>query len=119
MRVVSFVWASCIASSPVLDSQTTLQRLESNKAEWTLGIQVAPEGNMEAEVEFRKDQMQIWAAQIARYNTDASWTNLQTILLTEVYYLLWQLLTLEECEQILKPVLTQALMAIGLNRPCP
>jgi len=49
-----------------------------------------------------------------------SWTNLQTVLLTNISYpLLATTFTKEECEQFLKLALTLALLAIGMNRHFP
>ncbi len=85
-------------------NRMTLQRMESNQAERMLGMQLAADGNMEAEYDFRLSQAQTWAAQVATYMAKSTiqWLNFQLVLLPKTLYsLMTTTFTKQECENIL------------------
>jgi len=96
----------------------TLQQMESNQVERMLGVQLAADGNMEAEYGFRLSQAQTWAAQVATYKAKSTiqWLNFQLVLLPKILYsLMTTTFTKQECENILHPAILQLLPAIGIN----
>jgi len=50
---------------PLGVSALQLQWLECNKAKWALSLHLAPDGNMQAELEFWQEQAHTWAVQVA------------------------------------------------------
>jgi len=48
----------------VTGSWISLDRLEPHKAEHSLGLRIAPDGNSAAELQFRKEQTLLWASQL-------------------------------------------------------
>jgi len=50
-------------SITMLDSthkQVTIQRLDPSEAQWTLGVRLAPDGNMETELAYLVDTAKAW-----------------------------------------------------------
>jgi len=67
-------------------SRILLNHLEPHKAEWSLGIQLTPDGDHAAELQFHKEQTLLWAAHIlhSKAPQHITWLNFRTVLLKKV-----------------------------------
>jgi len=96
--------------------------MESWEAERALGVWIAPNGNTQAEVQYRLEQANTWASQMMLHKASkyACWVNLNCVLLKKLEYpLMATTLSRQECDQIMRPVLKVTLPAIGLNHHFP
>jgi len=106
----------------VSGTRLPLDWLEPHEAEHTLGIRLAPDGNTVAELQFRKEQTLVWAAQLthSKVPRHINWLNFKTVLLKKVEYpLMVTTFSRKECNNILCLALNAFLPSIGVNRHFP
>jgi hypothetical protein len=100
----------------------TLTRLEHNEAVTSLGVELAPDGNMLKQFEPLRNKSIKWADQMktAKLNHSDTWTALTANLSRSLIYPL-QATALSEsmCYDIMKPALNQGLTQLGLCRNFP
>jgi len=78
-----------------------LDRLESWEAERSLGIRLAPDGNMRTELAYRVQQALTWANHMRQHHAPrhANWVNLTRVLLKQLEYpLMATTFTPQECD---------------------
>jgi len=96
--------------------------LEPDKARRTLGMRIAPDGNDAAEAQYLTEVAAAWGNHMARAHltrTEAEFS-LQQVLAPKLNYpLIATNFDEQQCHEILKPALGQALPAMGLNRHFP
>jgi len=101
----------------------TLKRLAPHKAERTLGVRLAPDGNNKAELVHLRDLATKWANRMRTGHLPRHlvWQSLQTTILKSLSYPLSATSTLTEnqCYLILKPVLAEGLSRSGIVRSFP
>ena len=113
------------ASLSVLDlsgERQTLRRLEHHEAERTLGVYVAPDGNMHTQFKILRDKALSWAelARTGMIPRHLAWASYQTTILRSlVYPLASTTLTKQQCRAIMAPVKTATLQGIGVLRSLP
>ena len=101
----------------VLDAtgtRCTIERLEPTKAQRTLGVRLALDGNFKAEVEYLHTIATDWAdkVQVGHVKRTTAWLNLTSTILRKLSYPLpATYLTKTECEAIMRPILNAALPA--------
>jgi len=109
---------STLLMNNISGTRLPLDRLEPNEAERTLGIRLAPDGNTAAELQFRKEQTLVWAAQLthSKVPRHINWLNFKTVLLKKVEYpLMVTTFSRKECDNILRLALNAFLPSIGIN----
>jgi len=99
-----------------------IERKEYDQAQKTLGVYCAPNGEMTQQCEDMKAKSRDWADKISSGHMDR--VNVSIALRTTIwrtlgYPLATTLLTLEQCDEIMKPALNAALPKMGLNRHFP
>jgi len=98
------------------------KRLEVSEAAETLGIQKAPNGDSEAEVEYLLQKVQKWADKVTgkKYSKYELWYALQSTIMKTLEYPLPALcLTKAECDRIMAPLLKTALPRCGIQSRIP
>jgi hypothetical protein len=99
-----------------------VRRIETNHAEETLGVWIAPDGNNNTQFQKMKAKSQEWADNMRTgvIRKDETWLALQsTIWCTFCYPLNCLNLTKEQCQHIMGPVINYALPAMGVCRKFP
>jgi hypothetical protein len=99
-----------------------IQRLETHQAYETLGVFLAPDGNLEAQYKKMRQAATKWADNLRMgfISRNEVWIALQsTILPTLIYPLPALRLTKAQCESILAPILHNCLPAMGICRHFP
>jgi hypothetical protein len=118
-------WRYQTVSLFVLDIDHTchrLTRLEFNQASTSLGVEIAPDGNMEAQVSRLTKASSLWVAQIAtsKLGGPDTWIALtSTLWKTLGYPLQTTSMTRVACEKIMAPAITQGLRSMGFCRNFP
>jgi len=96
--------------------------LETDEAQRTLGVQIALDGNNQAEVQHLKGVASEWASQMARAHLTRAEVefSLRQVLLPKLTYAM-QATTLnkQQCSEIMKPALNSALLAMVINQHFP
>jgi len=99
-----------------------IPRLEPDEARRTLGVRIAPDGNNLAEAHHLHGVANEWAKHMARAHPTRAEAefSLRQVLLPKLTYAL-QATTFDEqqCAEIMKPALSKALPAMGINRHFP
>ena len=99
-----------------------IPRLEPDKARQTLGMHIAADGNDAVEAQYLTEVAAAWGNHMARAHltrTEAEFS-LQQVLAPKLNYpLIATNFDEQQCHEILKPALGQALPAMGLNRHFP
>ena len=100
----------------------TLTRLPVDQVEWTLGVCVAPDGNMKNEFEYLQSVAKEWG-EWTRTGHLPKWLAWQSLLMTIMkkleYPLPAMVFTEKQCAAILWPLLTPALQAMGIQGNFP
>jgi len=133
--LVSFKWSgnswhyASIQDSPgglqvndIHDNRKLIKRLEPHQAYETLGVFLAPDGNLEAQAEKMGKAVKIWVdgLRTGRISKDETWLALQsTILRTLSYPLPATRFSKIQCEAIMAPLLRYCLPALGICRNFP
>jgi len=106
-------------SISILDTdcwQVTIQRLEPSKAWWTLGIRLAPDGNVSTELTYLLDTAKDWQCKMKNLKLSRmeSIFSLWQVLLRKLGYPLpATTFTQEQCQTIMSPILAQGLPLAG------
>jgi hypothetical protein len=109
----------------VLDDQgirIQLEGLEPTDGRRTLGVRAAPNGNLQAELDYLCGAEKEWADTIRTGGLDrhSAWMYLKQNILKKLEYpLLATAFTQKQCAQILRPVLMVVLPVLGINRHFP
>ena len=101
---------------------TEIERLSVQRAERTLGVRLAPDGNNKAEFHFRLAAAQTWSDKVhsARLSHPLTWLSLTTSALkTQEYPLPATTFSPAECRQIMGKLLHRGLPACGIARTFP
>jgi len=111
-------------SIPILDTdhcQVTIQCLEPSEACRTLGIQLAPDGNMTTELTYLLDIAKDWQQKmkISKLDQMESIFSLQNVLLRKLVYPLLATTFMQEQCQLMSPILAQGLPLAGFVRTFP
>ncbi len=96
-----------------------LKRIETHQAMTTLGVDIAPDGNLIQQECKMKNISILWADQMrtGKLSHIESWTALHSTLWKSLEYPLPALnLTKKQCEEIMTPALNQFLPSIGVCR---
>jgi len=109
----------------MLDStrkQVTIQRLEPSEARRTLGVRLAPDGNMETELAYLVDTAKAWQrkmknSRLGRWESNFSLRNV--IMRKLAYPLPATTFTQKQCKAIMSPILAQGLPSTGYVRTFP
>jgi len=96
--------------------QSVIQRLRPSEARQTLGVQLAPDGNMETELTYLLDTAKEWqrkmkTSRLGRLEGNFSLWNV--LLRKLVYPLPATTFTSEQCQTIMSPILAQGLPLAG------
>ena len=97
----------------------TLRQLQPSEAERTLGLRLAPDGNMKSQIQHMRSTAVEWSDRIRAGHLSrnlAFQAMLTTILKTLEYPLPVTTLTEDQCNHIMAPILSQCLPAIGVAR---
>jgi len=100
----------------------TIPRLNSSKAQRTLEKKLAPDGNNEEEAKHLQEATTTWKTQIAQAKAAKAMVEFcfQQILMSKLTYAqIATDFTEQQCNNIMKPALNQALPAMGMNRHFP
>jgi len=103
----------------MLDStrkQVTIQRLEPSEARRTLGVRLAPDGNMETELAYLLDTAKTWQRQMknSRLGRWESNFSLRNVIMRKLMYPLpATTFTPKQCKAIMSPILAQGLPLAG------
>jgi hypothetical protein len=109
----------------VKDTHGTIQEiklLNSNQAEKTLGVYLAPDGNMKLQAEAMRKKAVEWSDRLCSASLPRRLTTqalLTTILKTLEYPLAVTTLTSSQCHNIMQPLLQSALPRMGIMRSFP
>jgi hypothetical protein len=133
--LVSFTWTGTtwsyagIQDSPgdifvndISNNRKTIQRLEPYKAHETLGVFLAPDGNLDDQFQKMQAAAVKWADNLrtGSISRNEAWIALQsTILRTLAYPLPALRLTKDQCAAIMAPILRYCLPALGICRNFP
>jgi hypothetical protein len=104
------------------DNRKLITRLEPYQAYETLGVFLAPDGNLDAQVEKMHKAVTVWVDRLrtGRISKEETWLALQsTILCTLCYPLPAIRLSKSQCEEIMAPLLRYCLPALGICRNFP
>jgi hypothetical protein len=99
-----------------------LKRIDYHQAMTTLGVDLAPDGNLEQQARKMKDSAILWADQMrtGKLSRTESWIAFHSTLWRSLEYPLPALnLTKKQCEEIMSPALNQFLPSIGVCRNFP
>jgi len=113
---------STLLMNNVSGSRISLDWLEPHKAEHSLGLRIAPDGNYAAELQFHKEQTLLWASQLihSKIPQHITWLNFKTVLLKKVEYpLMVTTFSCNECDDIFCPAINAVLPALGINHHFP
>jgi len=100
----------------------TIPRLEPLEAHHTLGVQLAPDDNDLEEAKHLQEVSGDWSRHMARANltrVEAEFSLRQVLMPKLAYPLTATNLSEEQCYKIMKPAMTSALPAMGINRHFP
>jgi hypothetical protein len=133
--LVSFKWTGAewayagIQDSPgelqvndTSNSRKTIMRLEPDQAYETLGVFLAPDGNLDAQFEKMLSAVKVWVVGLrtGKLSKEESWLALQsTILHTLAYPLPVLRLSKAQCEAIMEPLFRYCLPSLGICRNFP
>ncbi len=99
-----------------------VQRLEPHEARRTLGVRLAPDGNMETELDYLLDVAKDWQCKMknSKLGRWESMFSLRNVLLRKlVYPLPATTFNKEQCQLIMSPILAQGLPLAGFIRTFP
>jgi hypothetical protein len=99
-----------------------LKRIDYHQAMTTLGVDLAPDGNLEQQARKMKDTATLWADQMrtGKLSRTEYWLAFYSTLWRTLEYPLPALnLTQKQCEDIMSPALNQLLPSIGVCRNFP
>jgi len=96
--------------------------LNTSEARWMLGVRLAPDGNNEAEFAHLREEALQWKNRMstAFITCAAADFGLRQVLMPKLCYpLVATTLSEAQCQEIMKPILFQGLLALGVNRNFP
>jgi hypothetical protein len=111
-----------LEADDISNQRKIIKRLETHQAYETLGVFLAPDGNLEAQFEKMRKAVVKWVdgLQTGKISRDEAWLALQSTILRTLYYPLPALrLTKPQCKAIMAPLLHYCLPAIGVCRFFP
>jgi len=100
----------------------TILRLEVTEARHTLGVRLAPDGNLTVEFQYLKTTATEWKHRMEKArltHTDALFSLRSSILWKMAYPLVVTTFTETQCNDLMKPILSVGLPKIGCNRSMP
>ena len=100
----------------------SIKRLPADKAQRTLGVYLAPDGNNKAQLQILLEKTKTWAdnSRTGHLNKVAAWLNLTSTILRQVYYVLpATTFTQAQCDTIMAPCFRGGLPAAGYMRSFP
>jgi hypothetical protein len=106
----------------ISDHRKTITRLEPHQACETLGVYLAPDGNLDAQFNKMFKAVNTWVdgLRTGKISKTEVWLALQSTILRTLYYPLPATrLTKSQCEAILSPLLHYCLPALGICRSFP
>jgi len=105
-----------------LQNSVYIPHLETFEARQTLGVCLAPDGNWTTEVAYLQSIMQDWQVKMAasRLSSQDALFSLKNVVLCKLHYpLVMMTFTLQQCSQIMAPILKQGLPKAGVIRIFP
>jgi hypothetical protein len=106
----------------ILSNRKNIRRLEPSQAYETLGVYLAPDGILDAQIEKMSKSVMNWVdgLRTGRLSKDDAWLAVQSTILRTLYYPLPALrLSKAQCEAILAPLLMFCLPSLGMCRYFP
>jgi hypothetical protein len=111
-----------LGDSTTMRNRSALTRHETNHAEETLGLWIAPDGNQNAQIQSLHTKIALWSDKIRtkHLNQSLAWLSITSgISMSLKYPLTATNLSRNDCSRIMKPFLDVALPALGLPRNMP
>jgi len=102
--------------------RVVILQLETNKARHTLGVQLALDGNWDTELEYLLSVTSNWKVRMAASRlsqADATFSLKNVIMQKLCYPLVTTTFSLQQCAQIMAPILQQCLPKAGMVRTFP
>jgi len=102
--------------------QVAIPRLETNKAQRTLGVCLAPDGNWNTKLEYLMSvtsDWKVWMAASCLSPTNATFSLKNVIMQKLCYPLVTTTFSLQQCSQIMAPILQQGLPKAGVVHTFP
>jgi len=120
--IVSCLW-SPLQISKENGTTVMIPWLQTNKAQRTLGVWLAPDGNNDKEYKYLLGKAHLWRNHMATakfLQMAAEFSHRQVLILKLQYPLIAMTFSEQQCQNILKPIMTpQGLPAMGINRHFP